>query len=102
MSTNFPYTTLFRSPDFDGDTLIYEGAFAKPVTDTHKVTRTIKFVDQNGKQIYPDVAQHSIEFTRSGFEDPFTHKIAWVAIPGSDILPQYQVPKIDGYTPDKS
>ena len=90
------------APDFDGDTLIYEGAFAKPVTDTHKVTRTIKFVDQNGKQIYPDVAQHSIEFTRSGFEDPFTHKIAWVAIPGSDILPQYQVPKIDGYTPDKS
>ena len=90
------------APDFDGDTLIYEGAFAKPVTDTHKVTRTIKFVDQNGKQIYPDVAQHSIEFTRSGFEDPFTHKIAWAAIPGSDILPQYQVPKIDGYTPDKS
>ena len=90
------------APDFDGDTLIYEGAFAKPVTDTHKVTRTIKFVDQNGKQIYPDVAQHSIEFTRSGFEDPFTHKIAWAAIPGSDILPQYQVPKIDGYTPDES
>ncbi|CAM2973196.1 mucin-binding protein [Lactobacillus crispatus] len=89
-------------PDFDGDTLIYEGAFAKPVTDTHKVTRTIKFVDQNGKQIYPDVAQHSIEFTRSGFEDPFTHKIAWAEIPGSDILPQYQVPKIDGYTPDES
>ena len=89
-------------PDFDGDTLIYEGAFAKPVTDTRKVTRTIKFVDQNGKQIYPDVAQHSIEFTRSGFEDPFTHKIAWAAIPGSDILPQYQVPKIDGYTPDES
>ena len=90
------------APDFDGDTLIYEGAFAKPVTDTHKVTRTIKFVDQNGKQIYPDVAQHSIEFTRSGFEDPFTHKIAWAAIPGSYILPQYQVPKIDGYMPDKS
>ena len=90
------------APDFDGDTLIYEGAFAKPVTDTHKVTRTIKFVDQNGKQIYHDVAQHSIEFTRSGFEDPFTHKIAWAEIPGSDILPQYQVPKIDGYTPDKS
>lgn len=90
------------APDFDGDTLIYEGAFAKPVTDTHKVTRTIKFVDQNGKQIYPDVAQHSIEFTRSGFEDPFTHKIAWAAIPGSDILPQYQVPKKDGYMPDKS
>ena len=90
------------APDFDGDTLIYEGAFAKPVTDTHKVTRTIKFVDQNGKQIYPDVAQHSIEFTRSGFEDPFTHKIAWAEIPGSDILLQYQVPKIDGYTPDKS
>ena len=90
------------APDFDGDTLIYEGAFAKPVTDTHKVTRTIKFVDQNGKQIYPDVAQHSIEFTRSGFEDPFTHKIAWAAIPGSDILPQYPVPKLDGYTPNKS
>ena len=90
------------APDFDGDTLIYEGAFAKPVTDTHKVTRTIKFVDQNGKQIYPDVAQHSIEFTRSGFEDPFTHKIAWAAIPGSNILPSYQVPKKDGYTPDKS
>lgn len=90
------------APDFDGDTLIYEGAFAKPVTDTHKVTRTIKFVDQNGRQIYPDVAQHSIEFTRSGFEDPFTHKIAWAEIPGSDILPQYQVPKIDGYTPDES
>ena len=94
------------APDFDGDTLIYEGAFAKPVTDTHKVTRTIKFVDQNGKQIYPDVAQHSIEFTRSGFEDPFTHKIAWAAIPGSDTLPStlpsYQVPKKDGYTPDKS
>mgnify|MGYP002796362804 FL=1 len=90
------------APDFDGDTLIYEGAFAKPVTDTHKVTRTIKFVDQNGKQIYPDVAQHSIEFTGSGFEDPFTHKIAWAAIPGSDILPSYQVPKKDGYTPDKS
>ena len=90
------------APDFDGDTLIYEGAFAKPVTDTHKVTRTIKFVDQNGKQIYPDFAQHSIEFTRSGFEDPFTHKIAWAAIPGSDILPQYQVLKKDGYTPDKS
>lgn len=90
------------APDFDGDTLIYEGAFAKPVTDTHKVTRTIKFVDQNGKQIYTDVAQHSIEFTRSGFEDPFTHKIAWAEIPGSDILPQYQVPKIDGYTPDES
>lgn len=93
-------------PDFDGDTLIYEGAFAKPVTDTRKVTRTIKFVDQNGKQIYPDVAQHSIEFTRSGFEDPFTHKIAWAAIPGSDTLPStlpsYQVPKKDGYTPDKS
>lgn len=90
------------APDFDGDTLIYEGAFAKPVTDTHKVTRTIKFVDQNGKQIYPDVAQHSIEFTRSGFEDPFTHEIAWAAIPGSDILRAYQVPKKDGYTPDKS
>ena len=90
------------APDFDGDTLIYEGAFAKPVTDTRKVTRTIKFVDQNGKQIYPDVAQHSIEFTRSGFEDPFTHKIAWAAIPGSDILPSYQVRKKDGYTPDKS
>ena len=89
------------APDFDGDTLIYEGAFAKPVTDTHKVTRTIKFVDQNGKQIYHDVAQHS-KFTRSGFEDPFTHKIAWAKIPGSDILPQYQVPKIDGYTPDES
>lgn len=90
------------APDFDGDTLIYEGAFAKPVTDTHKVTRTIKFVDQNGKQIYPDVAQHSIEFTRSGFEDPFTHEIAWAAIPGSDILRAYPVPKKDGYTPDKS
>ena len=90
------------APDFDGDTLIYEGAFAKPVTDTHKVTRTIKFVDQNGKPIYPDVAQHSIEFTRSGFEDPFTHKIAWAAIPGNDILPQYPVPKIDGYTPDQA
>ena len=94
------------APDFDGDTLIYEGAFAKPVTDTRKVTRTIKFVDQNGKQIYPDVAQHSIEFTRSGFEDPFTHKIAWAAIPGSDTLTStlhsYQVPKKDGYTPDKS
>lgn len=91
------------APDFDGDTLIYEGAFAKPVTDTHKVTRTIKFVDQNGKQIYPDFAQHSIEFTRSGFEDPFTHKIAWAAIPGSDILfPHHPVPKIPGYTPDKS
>ena len=90
------------APDFDGDTLIYEGAFAKPVTDTHKVTRTIKFVDQNGKQIYPDVAQHSIEFTRSGFEDPFTHKIAWAAIPRSYTLDSYQVPKIDGYTPDKS
>ena len=90
------------APDFDGDTLIYEGAFAKPVTDTHKVTRTIKFVDQNGKQIYPDVAQHSIEFTRSGFEDPFTHKIAWAAIPGSDILLPHPVPKIPGYTPDKS
>ena len=91
-------------PDFDGDTLIYEGAFAKPVTDTRKVTRTIKFVDQNGKQIYPDVAQHSIEFTRSGFEDPFTHKIAWAAIPGSYTLPSYQdqVPKKDGYTPDTS
>lgn len=90
------------APDFDGDTLIYEGAFAKPVTDKHKVTRTIKFVDQNGKQIYHDVAQHSIEFTRSGFEDPFTHKIAWAAIPGSDILLPYPVPKIPGYTPDKS
>ncbi|MBI1703169.1 mucin-binding protein [Lactobacillus crispatus] len=92
------------APDFDGDTLIYEGAFAKPVTDKHKVTRTIKFVDQNGKQIYPDVAQHSIEFTRSGFEDPFTHKIAWAAIPGSYTLPSYQdqVPKKDGYTPDTS
>ena len=90
------------APDFDGDTLIYEGAFAKPVTDTHKVTRTIKFVDQNGKQIYPDVAQHSIEFTRSGFEDPFTHEIAWAAIPGSDTLHAYPVPKKDGYTPDKS
>ena len=90
------------APDFDGDTLIYEGAFAKPVTDTHKVTRTIKFVDQNGKQIYPDFAQHSIEFTRSGFEDPFTHKIAWAAIPGSDILFPHPVPKIPGYTPDKS
>lgn len=89
------------APDFDGDTLIYEGAFAKPVTDTHKVTRTIKFVDQNGKQIYPDVAQH-IEFTRSGFEDPFTHEIAWAAIPSSDILHAYPVPKKDGYTPDKS
>ena len=89
------------APDFDGDTLIYEGAFAKPVTDTHKVTRTIKFVDQNGKQIYHDVAQHS-KFTRSGFEDPFTHKIAWAAIPGSDILLPYPVPKIPGYTPDKS
>ena len=92
------------APDFDGDTLIYEGAFAKPVTDTHKVTRTIKFVDQNGKPIYPDVAQHSIEFTRSGFEDPFTHEIAWAAIPGSYTLPSYQdqVPKKDGYTPDTS
>ena len=90
------------APDFDGDTLIYEGAFAKPVTDKHKVTRTIKFVDQNGKQIRPDVAQHSIEFTRSGFEDPFTHKIAWAAIPGSDILFPHPVPKIPGYTPDKS
>ena len=92
------------APDFDGDTLIYEGAFAKPVTDKHKVTRTIKFVDQNGKQIHPDVAQHSIEFTRSGFEDPFTHKIAWAAIPGSYTLPSYQdqVPKKDGYTPDTS
>lgn len=90
------------APDFDGDTLIYEGAFAKPVTDTHKVTRTIKFVDQNGKQIYPDVAQHSIEFTRSGFEDPFTHEIAWAAIPSSDILHAYPVPKIPGYRPDKS
>ena len=90
------------APDFDGDTLIYEGAFAKPITHKHKVTRTIKFVDQNGKQIYPDVAQHSIEFTRSGFEDPFTHKIAWAAIPGSDTLPSYQVRKKDGYTPDKS
>lgn len=90
------------APDFDGDTLIYEGAFAKPVTDTHKVTRTIKFVDQNGKQIRPDVAQHSIEFTGSGFEDPFTHKIAWVAIPVSDTLLPYPVPKIPGYTPDKS
>ena len=89
------------APDFDGDTLIYEGAFSKPVTDKHKVTRTIKFVDQNGKQIYPDVAQHSIEFTRSGFEDPFTHKIAWAAIPGYT-LPSYQVPKKDGYTPDTS
>lgn len=90
------------APDFDGDTLIYEGAFAKPITDKHKVTRTIKFVDQNGKQIYPDVAQHSIEFTRSGFEDPFTHKIAWAAIPGSDTLLPYPVPKIPGYRPDKS
>ena len=90
------------APDFDGDTLIYEGAFAKPVTDTHKVTRTIKFVDQNGKPIYPDVAQHSIEFTRSGFEDPFTHKIAWAAISRSYTLDSYQVPKIDGYTPDTS
>lgn len=90
------------APDFDGDTLIYEGAFAKPVTDTHKVTRTIKFVDQNGKQIYPDFAQHSIEFTRSGFEDPFTHKIAWAAISRSYTLDSYQVPKIDGYTPDTS
>ena len=91
------------APDFDGDTLIYEGAFAKPVTDTYKVTRTIKFVDQNGKQIRPDFAQH-IEFTRSGFEDPFTHKIAWAAIPGSYTLPSYQdqVPKKDGYTPDTS
>lgn len=90
------------APDFDGDTLIYEGAFAKPITHKHKVTRTIKFVDQNGKQIYPDVAQHSIEFTRSGFEDPFTHKIAWAAIPGSDTLLPYPVPKIPGYRPDKS
>ena len=90
------------APDFDGGTLIYEGAFSKPVTDKHKVTRTIKFVDQNGKQIYPDFAQHSIEFTRSGFEDPFTHKIAWAAIPGSDILFPHPVPKIPGYTPDKS
>lgn len=92
------------APDFDGDTLIYEGAFAKPVTYTHKVTRTIKFVDQNGKQIYPDVAQHSIEFTRSGFEDPFTHKIAWAEIPGDTLppLPPCQVPKINGYTPDTS
>lgn len=90
------------APDFDGATLIYEGAFAKPVTDKHKVTRTIKFVDQNGKQIYPDVVQHSREFTRSGFEDPFTHKIAWAAIPGSDTLYACQVPKKDGYTPDKS
>ena len=90
------------APDFDGDTLIYEGAFAKPVTDKHKVTRTIKFVDQNGKQIYHDVAQHSIEFTRSGFEDPFTHKIAWAEIPGNDTLPPCQVPKINGYTPDTS
>lgn len=89
------------APDFDGDTLIYEGAFAKPVTDTYKVTRTIKFVDQNGKQIRPDFAQH-IEFTRSGFEDPFTHKIAWAAISRSYTLDSYQVPKIDGYTPDKS
>ena len=90
------------APDFDGDTLIYEGAFAKPITDKHKVTRTIKFVDQNGKQIYPDVAQHSIEFTRSGFEDPFTHKIAWAAIPGNDTLLPYPVPEIPGYRPDKS
>ena len=90
------------APDFDGDTLIYEGAFAKPVTDTYKVTRTIKFVDQNGKQIRPDFAQHSIEFTRSGFEDPFTHKIAWAAISSSDILHAYPVPKIPGYRPDKS
>ena len=90
------------APDFDGDTLIYEGAFAKLVTDTHKVKRKIKFVDQNGKQIYPDVAQHSIEFTRSGFEDPFTHKIAWAAIPGNDTLLPYPVPKIPGYRPDKS
>lgn len=89
------------APDFDGDTLIYEGAFAKPVTDTYKVTRTIKFVDQNGKQIRPDFAQH-IEFTRSGFEDPVTHKIAWAAISRSYTLDSYQVPKIDGYTPDTS
>lgn len=88
--------------DFDGDKVVFEGAFATPVSQTKTVKRTIHYKYADGSTASPDVVQTSKTFTVSGMKNPFTGEVKWNLSGDSDQLAEVVSPTIAGYTADKA
>ena len=91
--------------DFDQDQVIFEGAMPTQTLDTKTVTETIHYVYANGpkagQKASNDVAK-SVEFSRSGFKNPFTGDVQWMKSTSSKTFDAVKSPDIKGYRADQS
>ena len=91
--------------NFDQDQVIFEGAMPTQTSDTKTVTETIHYVYANGpkagQKASNDVTK-SVEFSRSGFKNPFTGDVQWMKSTNSKILDAVESPNIKGYRADQS
>ena len=91
--------------DFDQDQVIFEGAMPTQTSDAKTVTETIHYVYANGpkagQKASNDVTK-SVEFSRSGFKNPFTGDVQWMKSTNSKTFDAVKSPDIKGYQADQS
>ena len=90
--------------DFDQDQVIFEGAMLTQTSDKKIVTETIHYVYANGpkdgQKAFNDVTK-SVEFSRSGFKNPFTGDVQWMKSTNSKTFDAVKSPDIKGYRADQ-
>ena len=91
--------------DFDQDQVIFEGAMPTQTSDTKTVTEAIHYVYANGPkagQKASNDVMKSVEFSRSGFKNPFTGDVQWTKSTSSKTFDAVTSPEIKGYRADQS
>ena len=90
--------------DFDQDQVIFEGAMPTQTSDTKTVTETIHYVYANGPKAGQKASNDmtkSVEFSRSGFKNPFTGDVQWMKSTNSKTFDAVKSPDIKGYRADQ-
>lgn len=91
--------------DFDQDQVIFEGAMPTQTSDTKTVSETIHYVYANGPkagQKAVDDVTKSVEFSRTGFKNPFTGDVQWMKSTDSKTFDAVKSPEIKGYRVDQN
>ena len=95
-----------QNPVFDNDSNVnqvynvYLTHDTEEVSEIKDVTRTIHYVDENGKTLADNIFQ-SLEFTRTGVKDKVTNEIIWGDWSSEQTFDQVDSPEIANYTFDR-